>query len=140
MTANASALLRPAIILADTDADTLLDLALALGDRSPDTCRMLIEEIDRATIVAPADLPEDVVSVGSLVRFRDAASGTVRTIELVYPSQADVGLDRISVLSPIGAGLIGLSEGQSISWPDLQGRYRELSIEKVTRRSRADAE
>lgn len=138
MIADAPASLRPTIILADKEADTLLDLAIALSDRCPDLCRMLADEVDRAKIVAKSDLPSNVTAIGSIVRFHDEGSDTVRTVEIVYPSQADIALDRISVMSPIGAGLIGLSEGQSISWPDLQGRYRTLSIQRVTRPGKSD--
>lgn len=139
MIADARASSRPPIILADKAADILLELALSLEDSSPAVCRMLTDEVDRAKIVAEADLPSTVVTIGSAVCFHDAASGTMRSVELVYPSQADISRNRISVLSPIGAGLIGLSEGQSISWPDLQGRHRTLSIVRVTPPEHFDA-
>lgn len=131
MTTDAPAPSRPTVVLADKAADTLLELALSLEDRDPSICRMLADEVNRAEIVAEVDLPSTAVTIGSIVSFRDGANGTMRMVQLVYPSQADISQNRISVLSPIGAGLIGLSEGQSISWPDLQGKHREFSIIRV---------
>jgi regulator of nucleoside diphosphate kinase len=53
-------------------------------------------------------------------------------VQLVYPAEADIEAGRISILTPIGAGLIGLREGQSILWPDREGRERRLTVVRVT--------
>ena len=71
--------------------------------------------------------------MGATVQFLDEVSGRRRTVELVYPQDADIAADRISVLTPIGAGLIGLSEGQTIAWPDRDGHTRLLRILEVRR-------
>jgi regulator of nucleoside diphosphate kinase len=49
------------------------------------------------------------------------ASGADRTVELVYPRDADISAGRVSILTPVGAGVIGLRTGQSILWPDRDG-------------------
>ncbi len=59
------------------------------------------------------------------------ASGADRTVELVYPRDADISAGRVSILTPVGAGMIGLRTGQSILWPDRDGRERKLTIVKV---------
>ena len=59
------------------------------------------------------------------------ASGADRTVELVYPRDADISARRVSILTPVGAGVIGLRTGQSILWPDRDGRERKLTIVKV---------
>jgi regulator of nucleoside diphosphate kinase len=59
------------------------------------------------------------------------ASGADRTVELVYPRDADISAGRVSILTPVGAGVIGLRTGQSILWPDRDGRERKLTIVKV---------
>ena len=66
--------------------------------------------------------------MGSIVEFLDEAHGEVRKVQLVYPPEADIATGRVSVLTPIGAGLIGQSPGQSIVWPDGRGRERRLRI------------
>ena len=52
----------------------------------------------------------------SEVTFRDDATGSQKQVTLVYPKAADIDAGRISVLTPIGAALIGLSAGQAISF------------------------
>ena len=59
------------------------------------------------------------------------ASGADRTVELVYPRDADISAGRVSILTPVGADVIGLRTGQSILWPDRDGRERKLTIVKV---------
>lgn len=124
---------RPPIILIDDEADTLTELAIGVRERHPVVSRLLIEEIDRAEIVATADIPANVVTMGSTVEFVDQKSGERRTVRLVYPKDADIAEGRLSILTPVGAGLIGLRAGQSISWPDRNGAERVLTIESVTR-------
>ena len=87
-----------------------------------------MEEADRATLVPAAELPRNVVALGSQVVFTDAASGATRRVQIVLPAGADIGQGRVSVLSLVGAGLIGLKAGQSIEWPTQDGRLRRLTV------------
>ncbi|WP_395397706.1 nucleoside diphosphate kinase regulator [Novosphingobium sp. BL-8A] len=122
---------RPPIHLIDHEAETLTDLALAAEHRMPAVAELLLQELGRATLHGADALPARVVSMNCLVEFLDAASGACRTVQLVYPGEADIAANRISILTPVGAGLIGLREGQSISWPDRGGHDRTLTIVKV---------
>jgi len=117
MTQNLQAATRPPLMMTETDADKITDLALAARDRAGQVSSLLLDEIDRADIVAPDALPSDVISMSSTVEFIDEGTGVGRTIQLVYPHEADIEQGRISILTPVGAGLIGLREGQSIAWP-----------------------
>lgn len=98
--------------------------------------RLLMAEIERARIHTAEDIPPDVVTMRSTVEFVDQATGTRRTVELVYPAEADIAANRISVITPVGAGLIGLREGDSILWPDRDGHERTLSVVKVIQPAR----
>lgn len=122
---------RPAIHLIDTEADRLYGLAEGVMQRQPALAAMLLAEIDRAEIHTAGTLPAGVVSMLSTVEFVDESSGTSRIVQLVFPADADIAAGRISILTPVGAGLIGLAEGQSILWPDREGRERRLRIVKV---------
>jgi regulator of nucleoside diphosphate kinase len=124
---------RPPLHLIDDECDRIASLALSAEDRAPAVCRMLMEEIDRAEVHGASDLPPGVVSLMSKVEFVDESTGTRRTVELVYPAHADIDAGKISILTPVGAGLIGLSEGQSILWPDREGREHRLRIVRVER-------
>jgi len=124
---------KPPIHLIDAEYDIIAELALGLGRQSPDLSKMLLDEIDRAEIHAPDALPADVVTIGSEVEVLDAHTGATRQLRLVLPNQADVDAGRLSILTPMGAGLIGLRKGQSIEWPYRNGETRMLRILKVTR-------
>lgn len=123
---------RPPIHMIDTEADKLGDIAIGAQDRVPNVSDMLLEEIGRAHVHTAARIPRDVVTMHAGVEFVDEASGATRTVQLVYPKEADISAGRVSILTPVGAGLIGLREGQSILWPDRDGNRRVLSIVKVT--------
>lgn len=122
----------PSVHLIDSEAQSLTNLALSVADSMPQVSELLLGEISRAQTHCTERIPPDVVTMHSVVEFIDEASGIDRTVQIVYPAQADIGAGRISILTPIAAGLIGLREGQSISWPDREDRWRRLTIVKVT--------
>jgi regulator of nucleoside diphosphate kinase len=128
---------RPAIHMIDTEAETLANLAVTVEERLPVVSTLLLEEIERATLCTAARIPADVVTMQSVVAFADEASGTTRTVQLVYPGDADIDAGRISILTLVGAGLIGLREGQSILWPGRDGHRRLLTITGVTQSAAA---
>jgi regulator of nucleoside diphosphate kinase len=113
-----------------SEADVLADLALAAAERSPKVSELLLDETSRAKFYTRERIPRDVVVMGATVEFDDA-NGSTRSVKLVYPNDADISAGRISILTPVGAGLIGLREGQSILWPDREGHERELTIVRV---------
>ncbi len=137
MNANKKAA-RPPVHMIDAQADVLADLAVNVAGRQPELSALLIGEIDRAKIHSASKIPSDVVTMGSQVEFTDAASGATRVVELVYPVDADIEAGRVSVLTPIGAGLIGLREGGTILWPHRDGTDRALTVTKVTQPDRID--
>lgn len=122
---------KPRIHMIDTQADALTTLALSKEDQLPEVCEMLLEEIGRATVHKAGKFPSDAVAMGSAVTYLDEASGTERNVTLVFPRDADISAGRVSILTHIGAGLIGMKVGQAISWPDRDGKKRTLSIVSV---------
>lgn len=122
----------PALLLSAAERDRLIGLASAALDRLPEAAALLLDEADRAEVVAEDALPADVVRIGSFVEFRDEDSGERRRVQLVYPHEADISQSKISVLTPVGAALIGLSEGQSFAWPTPRGRRRRITVLKVS--------
>ena len=123
---------RPPIQMIDTEADALAELAMNIEERLPQVSELLLNEITRATLHPARRLPAGVITMHSTVRFVDEASGKDCTYQLVYPNEADISAGRISLLTPVGAGLIGLRAGQSILWPDRDGHERELKIIEVS--------
>lgn len=99
---------------------------LAMRD-APELAQRLLEEVERADVVPSEQMPSDVVTVGSLVTYQDAETGAIRTVRIVLPAEADLAQQRVSVVSPLGSALIGLSVGQVIDWP-IAGRERRLCV------------
>ena len=121
----------PPIFLAEAEADILADLAVAARERSPEVAELLLQEIGRAVTGGFGEVPDDVVTMMSRVDFLDESSGERHSVQLVYPRDADTDQHRISVLTPIGAALIGMRRGEAIDWADLRGIRRRLRILEV---------
>ena len=119
---------RPPITLIDTEAEALSDLAMAWLGKSAMGAKLLMEELDRAETYEKSCLPPHVATMMSHVVFLDEGTGEKHEVQLVYPKDAGSELHRISVLTPIGAALIGMPRGASIDWPNRAGEYRRLRI------------
>ena len=76
-------------------------------------------------------LPADVVTMKSEVVFVDEDTGEEHRVHLVYPCDADIESNRLSVLTPVGAALIGLRRGDRIDWPNRLGASRRLRLVDV---------
>jgi len=126
----------PQIIISNADYDRLSDLANASLQRLPEVAQELLDELDRAQIVEGDAVPADVVRMGSTVTFK-SDDGQIRTMTLVYPVDESLDAHRISVMTPIGAALIGLGVGQSISWPGRDGKQHRLTVTKVAAPAKA---
>ena|SRR6185503_11561485 len=120
----------PQIVVSSADYERLTDLANAARERLPEVAQELLEEMDRARVVDAGKVPTDVVRMGSTVTFK-SDDGHVRTLKLVYPVEESLDEHRISVMTPVGAALIGLGVGQSISWTARDGKHHRLTVTKV---------
>lgn len=121
---------RPPILISDADKLQLSKLARGSANRLPDIADELLFELERAEICQPDEIPPNVVMMYSIVRFT-TDKGADHRMQLVYPEEADVIQDRLSILSPIGTALIGLSEGQIMQWTDWAGQSRWLKVVTV---------
>lgn len=119
---------RPPITLIDSEAEALSDLAMAWLGKSAMGARLLLQELDRAETYEKSCLPPHIATMMSRVVFVDENTGEKHDVQLVYPKDADSESHRISVLTPIGAALIGMPRGASIDWPNRAGEYRRLRI------------
>jgi regulator of nucleoside diphosphate kinase len=122
---------RPRIVLTATDHERLSRLVLAASNTMPDLASSLADELDRAHILPKGRHPADVVCMGCEVEFRNDTTGRVQTVTLVYPDEADIAQGKVSVLTPIGAALVGLAVGKSITWETRTGDERRLTVLQV---------
>jgi regulator of nucleoside diphosphate kinase len=118
---------RPPILLARSDRAVLERAAVEALLEAPRIAGALLDELDRAQVLPDSEVGPEVERLGSVVTFREAADGAVRTIRLIGPEPS---LDRgeVSVLTSTGAALLGLRVGQSILWADRVGSERTLTI------------
>ena len=121
---------RPKIAITQQDLDRLE----ALIDKLPETTfpgkAELLAELDRAEVVDSRQIPPDVVTMNSKVRFT-LESGEEFCLTLVYPKNIDGSPERISILAPVGSALLGLSAGDHIEWPKPGGGKTKVLLEEV---------
>jgi regulator of nucleoside diphosphate kinase len=118
----------PQIALSMEDHRQLSALARAAENTMPDLAAELAEEVARARVLTAGERGDGFVGMNDEVEFRDDVTGTVRRVTLVYPQHADIALGRISVMTPVGAALIGLPRGGSIAWETPSGEQRQLTV------------
>jgi len=121
----------PPLVLTSSIIDRLRGVAHAAMRNAPEVAEQLLAEIERADVVSPEEMPATVVAIGNWVTYQDMTSGSIRTIQLVLPHEADTASQRISVVSPIGAALIGLSVGQVMAWHIHDQQVRQLTVLNV---------
>jgi len=97
---------------------------------SRDDLRMLQQELERARVVAPEEVPPDVVTMNSKARVRDVAADEEMTYSLVFPDQANIEQGKISVVAPIGTAMLGQRVGDEFEWQVPAGPVR-LRVEEV---------
>ena len=129
---------KPKIVVSDVDEKRLNSLAVAVADRMPALADALLEELERARIVEQHAMPSNTVCMGSVLEYR-SEDGQTRRVTLVYPGQADIAQGKISILTPIGTALIGLSQGQSIEWTARDDRRHRLTVLSVNNNADAAA-
>jgi len=110
----------------------LLSAAMVPGTHTKDKeyLKALEQELEQAVIVPPRQVPGDVVTMNSTVRFTDLDTKEVITYSLVFPADADLSQNKISVLAPIGTALLGCRVADTIEWKVPAG-VRRLKVEEV---------
>jgi regulator of nucleoside diphosphate kinase len=124
---------RAKVLVADSDfsrLSMLLESAKKFLRRDREHLSALEQELNRADVVAPQELPRDVVTMNSRVRVTDLDTGTQTVYTLSFPRDADIAHDRISVLAPIGTFLLGCRAGTVIEVEVPRGK-KWLKIEEV---------
>lgn len=122
---------KPQIVLTSQDLERLETLLESLPSNAFPGRNELRDELDRAEIVEPEQIPPSVVTMNSTVRFRIDSSGEDYCLTLVYPKDVDASGDKISILAPVGSALLGLSTGDEIEWPRPGGGTIKLRIVEV---------
>lgn len=131
------------ISLTAHDHQRLSRLVVDLGRYTPAAisgAEMLAELLDAGRIVPTQDIPGDVVTMNSQVLYQDLETGELHEVRVVYPEDANPAAGHISVLSPVGAALLGLAAGDETVLPLPHGRSACIRIGKVIWQPEANGE
>jgi regulator of nucleoside diphosphate kinase len=122
---------KPPLIIDEGHYERLVALATRAMREAPDLAANLLEEVERADLRPSHLMPPGVVTIGSIVTFRDEDSGREETVQIVLPQDANIDQRRVSVLTPVGAALLGLTADQAIDWEVMPGRVRHIRVLNV---------
>lgn len=123
---------KPDLVVSSLDAERLEQLLESLpGDAFPGK-KQLEDELARARVVPPQEVPPTVVTMNSTVRFQVEGTSDEFSLTLVYPKDMDAQGGKISVLAPVGSALLGLSVGDEIEWPSPGGGVLRVRLQDVT--------
>ena len=117
------------IYITRNDHKKLTDLIIEKRTQTDDI-KELSKELERSIIVESEKIPNDVITMNSLVIFSNVDSGGELKYQLVFPNDADITQNKISVLSPIGCALLGYKIGDvvPIKTPKGEKKYRIKKI------------
>ena len=121
---------KPNIIISEQDLHRL-ETMLEHQSKLTVTMQHLEEELARAEVVAPQDMPPNVVTMNAKVLITIAPSTEATEITLVYPHDFRGEAGQVNVVAPVGTAILGLAEGQEIEWPQPDGHLMKVKIEKI---------
>ncbi len=97
---------------------------------SPNDLSELRDEIETGAEVRPQEIPPDVVTMNSAVRVTDLDTGVSQVYTIVFPADADYEKGRISILSGLGAMLLGCRVSEIVPLT-VVGQRRRLRIDGI---------
>lgn len=128
-----------ALYLTDYDyerLELLLDNMNSVPQNRREDLSRLEGDLATCQIIAPEEMPADIVTLHSIVRYLDLDNNKDRVATLVFPSNADLSKGRISIVAPLGTAILGRAEGDIVSWKTFDGK-KTIRIEEVLYQSEA---
>ena len=101
----------------------------------------LKDELKNAIVLKSEELPEDVITLYSEVRFKDMETGQEFSYQLVNPNQANMREGKLSIYVPIGIALFGYRTGAEIQWemPNGLRTFKVLEVKNASQLSNLTA-
>jgi len=90
----------------------------------------LERQLARTPVVPEAEVNDDVVTMNSKICVRELDTGKRQALKLVYDADADTFGERVSVLAPLGAAILGARVGDVVEWQSRRGP-RRLRIDRI---------
>ncbi len=116
----------------------LVESSLSFRKHDQEHLQKLGEELDLATVFEGDRVPRDVVTMNARVRVTDLDTGAEHVFQIVFPRDADIAKNRISVLAPIGTALLGYRAGDHVEWK-VPGGTRRFRVDRVEYQPEAQA-
>jgi regulator of nucleoside diphosphate kinase len=122
-----------AIYITEYDVERLKSLiseAKRLDQCGNEYLESLEAELARGQLVAPTEVPPDVITMNSKVCLVDLDTNEEMVYMLVFPEDADIAQSKISILAPIGTAMLGYRVGDVFTWqvPDGVRRLKVMQI------------
>lgn len=108
----------------------VIDRVLLSNQEDKKHLEKLKQELARAHVIAPQDIPDDIVTMNSIVSIKDMDTGEEEVYELGYSGQVADSKNTISIFAPIGMALLGYRAGDEIAW-EVPAGVRRIKIIKV---------
>ena len=124
---------QPKIFITTKDAAKLRELirkAYHSEYRGSDYLKKLADEIEKASVVQPDQIPSDVITLNSTARLVDQKTDEEMLYTLVFPENADISHGKISILAPIGTAMLGYKVGDVFEW-DTPGGKRTIRVKEI---------
>ena len=124
---------QPSIFITTKDVAKLRELirkAYHSEYRGSDYLKKLAEEIEKASVVRPDQIPSDVITLNSTARLVDQKTDEEMLYTLVFPEDADISQGKISILAPIGTAMLGYKVGDTFEW-DTPGGKRTIRVKEI---------
>ena len=108
----------------------LLNIDQGVSHLEQDNLQELATELNQGRLVDPGDIPQDVITMNSTVRLLDLDTEDEMIYKLVFPDDADIDQNKISVLAPVGAAMLGHSVTDTFEWKVPAGMIR-LKVKEI---------
>jgi regulator of nucleoside diphosphate kinase len=123
----------PDIVISVSERDRLQRLACDAASEGYPVAAFLAAELARAATAPSGDDMAAIVTMGSWVKYRIDWGFPAEVKRLVYPEDYRSRRKEVSVLSPVGAALLGLRAGSRMPFQGADGRAHLVSVECVDR-------
>jgi regulator of nucleoside diphosphate kinase len=110
--------------------EELLGVASTVNVRDNKHLEELAKELEKADVVESTEIPANVITMNSMVLLKDLETAEDRTFTLVFPRQANIDQNKVSILAPVGTAMIGCRIGHVIVWNAPAGE-RRMRVEKI---------
>lgn len=124
--------MKPEIIVSTHDLERLEGLLSKPPTRNRSDLDDLRAELERARVLDDDAMPDNVIAMNSRARFREETSGREYELTLAWPHDASAADGKVSIFSPAGSALLGLSVGQHIDWQTPEGHAIQLTVLAVS--------